>query len=91
LVLHLDLNGIVWYKDIVPPMDLQEKFQSFSTNIEDKIQSNHKQNQELASLRDWLLPMLMNGQVTIKDANERVEEELGIVAEGKEEYNKILK
>jgi type I restriction enzyme S subunit len=25
------------------------------------------ENQELASLRDWLLPMLMNGQVTVKD------------------------
>jgi type I restriction enzyme S subunit len=25
------------------------------------------QNQELASLRDWLLPMLMNGQVTVGD------------------------
>lgn len=27
---------------------------------------NHRQNLELASLRDWLLPMLMNGQVTVK-------------------------
>lgn len=26
-----------------------------------------KENQELASLRDWLLPMLMNGQVKVKD------------------------
>jgi len=83
LVLHLDLNGIMWYKDIIPPMDLQEKFQSFSANIEDKIQANHKQNQELASLRDWLLPMLMNGKVTVKDAYIKVEEELEMVAEAK--------
>ena len=26
--------------------------------------NNQKQNQELAALRDWLLPMLMNSQVT---------------------------
>lgn len=26
---------------------------------------NHQQNQELAALRDRLLPMLMNGQVTV--------------------------
>ena len=26
-----------------------------------------KQNQQLASLRDFLLPMLMNGQVTINE------------------------
>ncbi len=24
-----------------------------------------ERNQELASLRDWLLPMLMNGQVSV--------------------------
>ncbi len=29
-------------------------------------QTNQKQNQELAQLRDWLLPMLMNGQVTVR-------------------------
>ena len=29
------------------------------------IDKNQKENQELASLRDWLLPMLMNGQVSV--------------------------
>jgi type I restriction enzyme S subunit len=29
------------------------------------ILNNHQQNQELIQLRDWLLPMLMNGQVTV--------------------------
>ena len=29
------------------------------------ILNNHKQNHELTQLRDWLLPMLMNGQVTV--------------------------
>ena len=27
---------------------------------------NQRENTELAKLRDWLLPMLMNGQVTVK-------------------------
>ena len=31
------------------------------------ISDNVRQNQELISLRDWLLPMLMNGQATIRD------------------------
>lgn len=48
-----------------------------------------QQNQELASIRDWLLPMLMNGQVTVKDAFERVEEELGMVADGELKYGKV--
>ncbi|HFU3700209.1 TPA: restriction endonuclease subunit S, partial [Streptococcus suis] len=26
----------------------------------------YKQNQELSQLRDWLLPMLMNGQVKVE-------------------------
>lgn len=35
-----------------------------------KIYFCNKENRDLASLRDFLLPMLMNGQVTFKDADE---------------------
>ncbi len=45
-----------------------------------------QENQELASLRDWLLPMLMNGQVRVGD----VEEQLGMVAERSAEYKKDI-
>ena len=48
-----------------------------------KTKENFK-NQELASLRDWLLPMLMNGQVTVGE----VEKELGMVAEESARYGK---
>lgn len=48
-----------------------------------KINNIEKQNQELAQLRDWLLPMLMNGQVTVDDAKEEV---LGMVAESSVDY-----
>ena len=30
-----------------------------------QIHNNLQQNRELAHLRDWLLPLLMNGQVTV--------------------------
>ena len=30
------------------------------------VTNNLKQNQELTQLRDWLLPMLMNGQVRVE-------------------------
>lgn len=33
----------------------------------DIISENTRENQQLISLRDWLLPMLMNGQATISD------------------------
>ena len=31
-----------------------------------------KENRELAALRDWLLPMLMNGQVGFKEEGEGI-------------------
>lgn len=51
--------------------------------FEKKRQENLKQNQELASLRDWLLPMLMNGQVTVENDENEV---LGMVAEPPVQY-----
>ncbi|PIQ30226.1 MAG: hypothetical protein COW63_10260 [Bacteroidetes bacterium CG18_big_fil_WC_8_21_14_2_50_41_14] len=48
------------------------------------ILNNQRQNQQLTELRDWLLPMLMNGQVTVKEAEER----LSMAAEPNVEYKK---
>ena len=36
-------------------------------DIYNLINSNTKENVQLITLRDWLLPMLMNGQATIED------------------------
>jgi type I restriction enzyme S subunit len=52
--------------------------------IFDKISLIQKENQQLASLRDWLLPMLMNGQVKVGD----VEEKLSMAAEPETKYGK---
>ena len=41
-------------------------------NIKEIISNNIMQNQELTKLRDFLLPLLMNGQVTIQDAEQQV-------------------
>ncbi|CAI2328494.1 restriction endonuclease subunit S [Vibrio parahaemolyticus] len=38
---------------------------------------NQRENTELAKLRDWLLPMLMNGQVTVKPSTESQEAQHG--------------
>ena len=32
---------------------------------DEETNNNSKENQQLAQLRDWLLPLLMNGQVTV--------------------------
>ncbi|GLU51546.1 hypothetical protein Dfri01_10070 [Dyadobacter frigoris] len=47
-------------------VNIIRSFNDIITPILSKISSNQKQKQELTSLRDWLLPMLMNGQVTVR-------------------------
>lgn len=37
----------------------------------EKIELCERENEELTKLRDWLLPMLMNGQATVVDAEEK--------------------
>lgn len=53
------------YYIVKPQKEIVEKYYAFAQEADKKIQSNLKQNQELSTLRDWLLPMLMNGQVTV--------------------------
>ena len=72
----------------IPPIDLINTLESKLSPILEKIVSNNKQNQELVQLRDWLLPMLMNGQVTVGDAEEMVNDQLSMVAESNVEYKK---
>jgi type I restriction enzyme S subunit len=69
-------------KVILPDEYTLKNFSKFTTPIRKKLINNIEENQELASLRDWLLPMLMNGQVSVGE----VEEQLGMVAESGEKY-----
>lgn len=48
---------------------------------------NKELNLELSNLRDWLLPMLMNGQVTVREAYEKVEQVLSVAAEDESSYS----
>jgi type I restriction enzyme S subunit len=64
------------------------KPKSLFDNLLSEITSNRLQNQKLTELRDWLLPMLMNGQVTVKEADEKLDN-LDIAAEQKSEYKKL--
>ena len=50
----------------MPAVELVNKFFSLAEDIHKKKQNNLKENEMLIQLRDWLLPMLMNGQITIK-------------------------
>lgn len=52
---------------LLPPPAIRDKFKSAVADILYKKYLNDQENQELASLRDFLLPLLMNGQVTFGD------------------------
>ena len=51
----------------VPPTELLQKYQSIVAELYSSSQRVLMESTELASLRDFLLPMLMNGQVTIRE------------------------
>ena len=60
-----DWNRMSEFQLPLPPDDLLKDFNAFVLPLWKLGGANQQQNQELAKLRDWLLPMLMNGQVTV--------------------------
>ena len=50
----------------LPPQNVLLKFNSIIDNLLEQMKNVQRQNQELTQLRDWLLPMLMNGQVKME-------------------------
>lgn len=61
------INSLLDSKIIVPPMPVIE---SFSKEVRPLFALQNKLNKEthsLTKLRDWLLPMLMNGQAVVED------------------------
>jgi type I restriction enzyme S subunit len=55
---------------VSPPEIVLKKASAVLTKISDLLYTNSRETKELEELRDWLLPMLMNGQVTVKSAME---------------------
>ena len=51
---------------VYPPTELLMKFDKSVKSFDKEIKNRSRQNQELTQLRDWLLPMLMNGQVKVE-------------------------
>ncbi|HEJ9147995.1 TPA: restriction endonuclease subunit S [Serratia marcescens] len=61
-----NVKGIKLLKIIKTDNGLEDKFESLITPVIEKRQQMQHENQMLKELRDWLLPLLMNGQVTVK-------------------------
>lgn len=65
-VLHLNLDGLDWYATWLPPIELQKKYGEIIKKIHRQKCILMAENENLTSLRNWLLPMLMNGQATVE-------------------------
>lgn len=57
-------------KDRMIYIPSEQEIKDFNSKVQplmDMISANTRENKRLANLRDWLLPMLMNGQATVSD------------------------
>jgi type I restriction enzyme S subunit len=81
---HITQEHLKQSRIAILPIDLINKLDEIIKPILNKQVKLDEENQKLSELRDWLLPMLMNGQVTVGYAEKEVEG-LGLVAEGGEE------
>lgn len=66
----------------IPTASVLNNFTQLVNPLLNQILIKNQENQHLTALRDWLLPMLMNGQVTVKQA----EEKLSMAAEPSVKY-----
>ena len=64
---NLTNSDILDCRIILPNEEILDKFENMVEKNIKLISNNYIQNQELTQLRDWLLPMLMNGQVKVEN------------------------
>ncbi len=58
-------NDIEFTNLAIPDSAVVKKYAEVVEPVFQQIANNTMENQHLTQLRDWLLPMLMNGQVTV--------------------------
>lgn len=61
-----NVKGIKILNSVRPGFGIEDRFERVITPFIKKRHEVMAENQQLAQLRDWLLPMLMNGQVTVE-------------------------
>lgn len=65
---NLDFTGFIETESIiVPPFEKVQVFDDYCKSIFSQIFANGKQSEQLASLRDTLLPKLMSGELDVSD------------------------
>lgn len=76
---------------IMPNEEVLELYYKTAAPIIGRILNNANQNQQLATLRDWLLPMLMNGQVKVTSSEMSVKQHTSVGAQALTGYGKAAK
>jgi type I restriction enzyme S subunit len=62
---RIDANTLETFSLPLPQEEILLRYEQMVGACFNKMTINTKENQQLAQLRDWLLPLLMNGQVTV--------------------------
>ncbi|WP_241520135.1 restriction endonuclease subunit S [Bifidobacterium catulorum] len=65
-IMGLDFNGIEKFNSPLPPISILKQYEVFMRPIYQRKSALMKESARLTSLRDWLLPLLMNGQAIIE-------------------------
>ena len=63
---HITTDHLEQSRIVLPPSEIVQAFSEIVAPIHEKIGQCQKENRELIKLRNWLLPMLMNGQATVE-------------------------
>jgi type I restriction enzyme S subunit len=66
---HVYTSDLFNLKYLLPPKKVIDLFERKLISSNDLIGCQNQENDKLKELRDWLLPMLMNGQVTVSETS----------------------
>lgn len=70
---HITQEHLKQSRIIIPPKEITLSLEKVLNPIIEKKIKCDIENQKLTELRDWLLPMLMNGQVKVKEAEKYIQ------------------
>lgn len=63
---HITTDHLEQSRIVLPPEEVISRFTEVARPLHRKIGQARQENRELTKLRDWLLPMLMNGQARVE-------------------------
>jgi type I restriction enzyme S subunit len=87
---RVDAKDLCNFNLPIPPDHLLQKFGNILDVYFEKMTVNTRQNQQLSALRDWLLPMLISGQVKVESSSMSTDNNASMASESQTGYRKIV-